>query len=251
MAMLTLNDFAEDLIERYAGFISSLTWYRMYCVGRMGQKKQDYVDGFQSLYEAYEHLWDVDEQMPPEWQLKSINNIFDSIREKLNSKRVTDEQIIKIASLIREFQQNDERVFRKNYIAAQINEDLENNYSNGLYKETVDLLNNENTDEAIVTAFKFLDSHLQKLLGVTPYQYHGEDLINYAFSPKTGKLQLDTDPNEQIGLRNFFSGANAIFRNPTAHRFIKHDLFFTASVVAMVNAMSNLATQIAKKNKTP
>ena len=248
MAMLTLDYLAEDLLHRYTGFISTLTWYRMYCAGRMGQKKADYLDGFQSLYEAYEHLWDIDEEMPPEWQLRSIADLLDSIRAILNSKRLTNEQILNIGSLIREFQSKHEATFQKNYVKAQVEQERRSHYFSGLPTAVVDLLENDNTDEAIITAFKFLDNHLQNLLRLAPYQYYGEDLINHAFSPKTGVLQLGTDPNEQIGLRNFFSGANAIFRNPTAHRFVKHDLFFAASIVTMVNAMSKMATQIAEKN---
>ncbi len=185
--------------------------------------------------------------MPPEWQLESVKSLFSSIREILSAKRLSDEKVVEIGSLIREFQNKYERSFRKNYVDAQVKEQLENEYPSELRKAVEDLLHNENTDEAIGTAFKFLDNHLQKLLGVSPYQYYGEDLVNYAFSPKTGVLQLGTDPNEQVGLRNFFSGANAIFRNPAAHRFIKHDLLIAASVVAMVNAMSKIATQIASE----
>ncbi len=249
MTMLLLDFIADDLLERYTNFISTLTWYQMYCAGNIGAGKQDYIDGFNDLDKAYEHLWDLDEQMPPEFLLKPITNLFASIQIILNSKEFTDEQVVKIASLIKKFQNKNGDTFRKDYVRAQVHEELKFNYSTELYKAVVHLLRNDNTDEAISTAFKFLDNHLQKLLGLTPYQYHGESLINYAFSPKTGVLQLNTDPNEQLGLRNFFSGANAVFRNPTAHRFIKYDLFFASSVVSMVNAMSNMATEIAKKKK--
>ncbi|HUI89474.1 MAG TPA: hypothetical protein VLX61_12200 [Anaerolineales bacterium] len=101
----------------------------------MGQKKQDYVDGFENLFEAYEHFWDVDEQRPPEWQLESINNLFGAIREILNSKRLSDDRIVEIGSLIREFQSKYEPSFRKNYVDAQVKEQLENEYSSELRKQ--------------------------------------------------------------------------------------------------------------------
>lgn len=247
--MLTLHWIADDLVDRYAGFCSALTWHRMYCTGRFGQKKQDYVDGFRNLFDAYEHLWDVDDEKPPDWQLQPLTNLFEAIRKVLNSKRITTEQVDRIGTLISEFQYNDERTLKANYVKAQVHEDLMRGYPKELYEAVYGLLDSENTDEAIVTAFKFLDSHLQKLLGLTPFQYYGEDLINYAFAPKSGVLQLCADPNEQVGLRNFFSGANAIFRNPPAHRFIKHDLFFAASIVAMVSAMAHMATEIANREE--
>ena len=90
---------------------------------------------------------------------------------------------------------------------------------------------------------------MQKLLGLSSHEIYGEDLINKAFAPNTGLLQLDTNPNEQIGLRNFVSGANAIFRNPSAHRFMQFENFEAATIVAMVAVMARIANQLAKKNQ--
>ena len=39
MAMLTLDYIAEDLVERYSGFISTFTWYRLCIVLKNGAKK--------------------------------------------------------------------------------------------------------------------------------------------------------------------------------------------------------------------
>lgn len=248
MPMLTLDWIAADLVDRYSGFASSLTWYRMYCAAKFGKNKKDYLDGFQSLKSAYEHLWDADEQIPAEWRIKPTITLIGSIETILKSTHLTDDQIGRIASLIRNFQENEQSAFKDIYVKEQVAYDLKKDYPVALYDAVVGLLENDNTDEAIITAFKFLDNHLQRLTSASPYQFYGEELINHAFAPKSGVLQIGTDPNEQIGLRNFFSGATALFRNPVAHRFMKHELFFTACIVAMVSAMSEIATQIAGKN---
>lgn len=80
-------------------------------------------------------------------------------------------------------------------------------------------------------------------------EYYGEELINFAFSPKSGALQLQSHPNEQNGIRNFFSGANAIFRNPSAHRFVDYDDKTAEAIIAMVAMMANLASEIKENTK--
>ena len=248
MTLLNLDWSAEDLVERYSGFTYALTWFRMYCAAEFAESKQDYVKGFRFLEEHYEHLWDTDEQVPLEWRIKSTVSLMKSIKAILKSKSFTSEHAQKIASLIRNYQNDDESDFRKTYIDGQVEYHQKLYYPKGLSEAVRDLLGNDKTDEAIVTAFKYLDNHLQKLTGASAYEFYGEELINHAFAPKNGVLQIGTDPNEQVGLRNLFSGANAIFRNPSAHRFNQHDPFFAAAVVAMVAAMTEMASDIAKKN---
>lgn len=247
MPLLNLDWSAEDYLERYSGFTFALTWFRMYCAAEFGAGKQDYVKGYRFLQDHYEHLWDTDEHIPSDWQLKSILSLKKAIEAALRAKPFTSTQIQRIAALIKTFQENDEGAFRKMFVERQVEYDQKNYYPSGLSEAVRDLLANDKTDEAFVTAFKYLDKHLQKLTGASPYEHYGEDLVNYAFAPKTGVLQMGTDPNEQQGIRNLFSGANAIFRNPSAHRFNDHDPFFAAAVVAMVAALTELASQVAGK----
>jgi uncharacterized protein (TIGR02391 family) len=250
MPLLTLDWDSDDLVDRYASFVSSLMWFRMYCTGHFGNGIQDYRDGFQSLKGNYEYLWDMDEQIPEEWKIKPVVKLMDSLEAILKSKRLTDSQISQIATLIWEFQQNHEREFRTVYVKEQVVYDHRQQYPAALYDAIVDLLDHENTDEAVVTAFKFLDNHIQKLTGMSYHQMYGEELINSAFAPKSGALQIGTDPNEQVGLRNLFSGANAVFRNPAAHRFVKNNLFFTTCIIAMVSAMAEIASQISSNRSS-
>ncbi len=248
MTMLCLDWLSEDIVERYSGFTFALTWFRMYCAAAFGKRKQDYARGFRFLQDAYDHLWDTDEQVLPEWEMKPTVTLMKSIKTLVNTKSFADEHVQKIAALIKEYQDKEEGAFRKRYVEGEVEYELKLHYPKGLPEAVRGLLKNDTTDEAVITAFKFLDTYLQKLTSASPYELYGEDLINHAFAPKTGILQLATAPNEQAGVRNFFSGANAIFRNPAAHRFIQRDQFFAAAIVAMVAAMIELASQIAKDN---
>jgi uncharacterized protein Ymh len=126
-------------------------------------------------------------------------------------------------------------------------------------------------DAAIMEAFKCLDRHLQRLLKLSIQdQQYGDTLLNRAFSPDTGALRLTTDPNEQKGLRNFASGANAVFRNAAAHRSVfnpdldalaeivltplaqRPPTFYDAAtaqtILAVVALLMKIATKLALRN---
>lgn len=249
--MLFHDYMSYGTASSYTDFINTLSWFRMYCIGRFGKNKTDYLNGLKSLEDNYEELWwDEDEKKNFSFLGPSVVDVvLDEVRKKLNVKRLDDKQIGEAGSLLFNFLEKDEKHFRSHYFKYKDRTTSSDDYPQELYIAVKELLDNDHNDEAVLTAFKYLDSHLQKLLGLSPHEHHGEDLINKAFSSNSGTLQLGTDPNEQIGLRNFFSGANAIFRNPSAHRFMRFENFDTATIVAMIAVMARLASQIAKKNQ--
>jgi uncharacterized protein (TIGR02391 family) len=222
----------------------------MYCVARFGKNKTDYLDGFQSLKDRYEGLWysDEEEKEFSRFAPSTAEITINAVEKILKLKRLDDNQIGEISNLFYNFLEKEERKFRESYFDYLIKTRTRFDYPKELIHNVKGLLDDDHNDEAVVTSFKFLDNHLQKLLGLLPHDAHGEDLINKAFAPNIGKLQLGTSPNEQIGLRNFFSGANAIFRNPSAHRFMRFEGFDAAAIVAIVAVMARLATQISRKD---
>ncbi len=96
------------------------------------------------------------------------------------------------------------------------------------------LLVDRHYDEAVVNAFKVLDQRIRLATGEPPELY-GEALINRSFSPDKGKLSKGLTLNEKKGLRNLISGANAFFRNPSAHRFVDYDQVTAETVIVLVN----------------
>ena len=131
-----------------------------------------------------------------------------------------------------------------------LEQDLKSDYSPALYEAVSKSFAADDYDATVIAAFKYLDSYLHKLLNVSPHDYYGEALINYAYSPNQGVIQMDTHPNEQAGLRNLISGALAIFRNPSAHRFMEYDQFTASTVIALVATVIKLTDKIVTTSKS-
>ncbi|MBV6465957.1 MAG: hypothetical protein PGMFKBFP_01253 [Anaerolineales bacterium] len=248
--MLLLDYMAFYKADLYIEFIQSLSWFRMYCAGRFGKNKSDYLDGFETLETRYKDLWfdDEEEKNFSKYSPSSAEVMLDKVKKKLYSKRLEDKQIGEASSFLFNFLNNDENDFRTRYFDYQTDVLGDFDYPTELYQVVKELLKDEHPNEAVLNSFKFLDSHLQKIIGVNSHETYGEDLVNKAFALNTGLLQLGTATSEQAGLRNFFSGANAIFRNPSAHRFMKFEPFDAAAIVAMVAVMARMAIEISKKD---
>jgi len=249
MPILMMDYSALATTDLYVDFISTLVWYRMYCVGRFGKSKKDYVNGFKQLKESYDALWQFFDTKFPEWHEKPVIELFQSIESILTKSSLTDNQIKRISDLLYEFENETEREFRNKFNDHLVEDSSKYQYGVELFNIIGDLMNNEKYEEAVFNAFKYLDNQLQRLLDVSPHRYYGEDLINFAFASNTGKLQLDTTTSEQMGLRKFVSGANALFRNPSAHRFAKYNDFEASTVIGLITLITKLSTNLAKRQK--
>jgi uncharacterized protein (TIGR02391 family) len=221
----------------------------------MGKSKSDYIKGFESLKDSYEGLFEYDDDEEKKSLFKWNRNFqgfqktVEKIEKILSGTRLSDVKVHEISNLLWEFASKHESDFQKSFFEKERRLSAKDNYSAELFGVVGSLLHNEENEEAVLTAFKFLDNQLQKLLSVQSHELHGEDLINHAFAPNSGVLQLGTHPNEQVGLRNFFSGANAIFRNPSAHRFTNYEDFTGETIVAMIAMMTKFASELANKKK--
>ncbi len=92
-------------------------------------------------------------------------------------------------------------------------------------------------DEAVRNAFILLEDRLRQAVkkeGMT-----GTDLANYAFSPKDGPLakQLTNNVAERDGLRELYSGAFKLFRNPAAHGVVGYDSVQGKAIISLVNLL--------------
>lgn len=92
-------------------------------------------------------------------------------------------------------------------------------------------------DEAVRSAFVLLEQRLRKLVrekGMT-----GAQLANYAFNSKDGPLakHLGRTRSEREGLRELYSGAFKLFRNPTAHGTVGYDAADGKAIIGLVNLM--------------
>ena len=93
----------------------------------------------------------------------------------------------------------------------------------------------QNPQAAIQQIFTFFEDYLRKRIGANSELY-GENLISAAFG-KDGFLKYGETPAEQAGVRNLFSGAYAVFRNPRMHRMVNDE---QATVLAILTTVDLL-----------
>ncbi len=84
-------------------------------------------------------------------------------------------------------------------------------------------------------AFAIFEEHLRNRLRVGPEAF-GEELINLAFG-RNGRLAFGAVPAEQVGVRNFMSGAYATLRNPRMHRLTTDNEAAAFAIIALVDLL--------------
>jgi uncharacterized protein (TIGR02391 family) len=99
-------------------------------------------------------------------------------------------------------------------------------------------------DEAVRSAFVLLEERLRKVVdkeGIT-----GTQLANYAFNPTDGPLAklLGHNQSEREGLREFYSGAFKLFRNPAAHGTLSYDASDGKAIIGLVNMMLGMLKRV-------
>ena len=92
-------------------------------------------------------------------------------------------------------------------------------------------------DEAVRSAFVLLEERLRK--AVNEEGMTGTQLANFAFSPTKGPLakHLGSNQAEREGLRELFSGAFKLFRNPTAHGVVGYTAAEGKAIIGLVDLM--------------
>ncbi len=95
-------------------------------------------------------------------------------------------------------------------------------------------------DEAVRSAFVLLEERLRS--AVNEEHMTGTALANSAFSPKNGPLakQLGHSRSEKEGLRELYSGAFKLFRNPTAHGVVEYSAAEGKAIIGLVDLLVRL-----------
>lgn len=102
------------------------------------------------------------------------------------------------------------------------------------------LMHIEAFDEAVRSAFVLLEERLRdagKVEGMT-----GTQLANHVFSPTQGVLakHLGRNQSEREGLRELYSGAFRLFRNPTAHGVTGYTAAEGKAIIGLVDLLLKL-----------
>jgi uncharacterized protein (TIGR02391 family) len=92
-------------------------------------------------------------------------------------------------------------------------------------------------DEAVRSAFVLLEERLRE--AVNEEGMTGTQLANHAFSPTKGPLakHLGRNQSEREGLRELYSGAFRLFRNPTAHGVIGYSAAEGKAIIGLVDLL--------------
>jgi uncharacterized protein (TIGR02391 family) len=92
-------------------------------------------------------------------------------------------------------------------------------------------------DEAVRSAFVLLEERLRKAVGVEGMT--GTQLANHVFNPNNGILakHLGRSPAEREGLRELYSGAFKLFRNPSAHGVVGYSAAEGKDIIGLVDLM--------------
>lgn len=95
-------------------------------------------------------------------------------------------------------------------------------------------------DEAVRSAFVLLEERLRKSVGED--RMTGTQLANFAFNSSDGQLakQLGYSTSEREGLREIYSGAFKLFRNPTAHGVVEYSAAEGKAIIGFVDLLLRL-----------
>jgi len=99
-------------------------------------------------------------------------------------------------------------------------------------------------DEGVRSAFVLLEERLRKAVGEEGMT--GTQLANYAFNPERGPLakHLGHTPAEREGLRELYSGAFKLFRNPTAHGVVGYSPAEGRAIIGLVDLMLKMLKRV-------
>ena len=248
--ILIPGDDTYMLVSDFSDFTTQLHIFASVCHAKKEITKAAYLSAFEALKDSFSSL--VETKNISAWVIEPVTVLFSLISSTLAVKKITDVELdeayqLSMDFLVDEILSESPNTFKHRFLENAISNSARRFYSDELFNTISNQLESSSYDDAVLVAFKYLDKQLRKLAGIDSYEYFGEELINKVFAPNSGVLKVNTHPNEQVGLRNWFSGANAIFRNPIAHRFANLDDQSAFSVIAMVALMDKIATNLSKK----
>jgi uncharacterized protein (TIGR02391 family) len=111
------------------------------------------------------------------------------------------------------------------------------NLDDDLVQRCANLLHLGAYDEAVRSAFILLEERLREMMGEDGMT--GTNLANAAFNTKDGPLakHLGSNPSEREGLRELYSGAFKVFRNPSAHSAVGYSSSDGKEIIIFVNLL--------------
>ena len=265
---MLVDDYIVCYLDEYVTFVLVVQWYEIFVEAGLGHELSDYLYGCEQAQKAYSTLSagfsgetelsraDLRKFRDLSYGGEFIESLGELAKRLENGEDVTK----KLLRLLRAFMDTHEPKFRDAYIEFLRWQAAKTSHWEGLHAAVESLIKARSPDEVVVAAFKHLDHLLRQVVGAKDYESYGEDLISRAFNNSTGALQLNTIPNEQQGLRNLVSGAYALFRNPSAHRYFlkgKESIMAgthvdpSAKIVMFVDVLETIVHNLYRMNLSP
>src|SRR4029077_858328 len=118
----------------------------------------------------------------PTLDVSLLRTLCKKLREVTSGQEPPEQISQTCESLLREFLYCDEERFRQAYFDAKSARATRETYSDHLFFAIKTHLDNAQYDAAVLSAFRCLDNHLQRLLKLSSAeQVYGDTLINRAF----------------------------------------------------------------------
>ena len=175
-----------------------------------------------------------DQDLSKNLVLESVDNLV-FLRYWTSSHEKWFDNVIAMDNLLMERA----NLLRNNIIKflSQVNAELQKSFPFSLQKIDGSKLSlddlKRNPQASIQHAFMLLETQVRNKIGANSNLF-GEALINAAFG-NNGSLVFGETPAEQLGVRNFVSGAYATFRNPRMHREVKDNEHEALQLLAMID----------------
>jgi len=108
---------------------------------------------------------------------------------------------------------------------------------------TILLENKETYINAIRRAGVVLEERIRTTIGGEGVEKNGVDLIDDAFTNKSGELIISAHPTEQEGVRMLFRGAVQFVRNPPAYKKVQYTELEAWQTVSLIDYLLLLLRQ--------
>jgi len=202
------------------------------------------------FYDKYPNVYSkLFPKKEPEWEKAMLSKI-----EKADSKDEITKLLTPLENSLRNKQLiidklNEENIKLKselNFIKTAVStiSDVE------LKHDCEEFLKREDTlIDAVRRAGVVLETRIKSVIGGEgPEKFKtGVDLVEYAFTPKSGMLTIRDHPAEQDGVKLLFKGAFQFVRNPPSHKKIQYSEIEARQTVTLIDYLLSLLRQ-AKKN---
>lgn len=118
-------------------------------------------------------------------------------------------------------------------------------------RERLQDLKNARFDTRLREAGVILENRLRGMVGPNGHGQTGARLVDLAFAPNVGVLQVSDVTGEQVGLQSLYRGAIQFIRNPPMHKLIEYPEQTAYTLLTMIDALLVLLDEVTSVEQSP